>query len=309
MPDILLAANARPDAESCRSRHVGDLSDFLETCDLVLGRLHGMSLVLRTAAVTDIGLSRMNNEDAAIAGPRLAAVADGIGGMPAGELASALVIRELASLDRNGAMARPARGDESGPTIQLVLPSVDPTVELADGADPIAALRDTVDSANRKIREITDSDQDSDGMGTTVTALLLSGDKLALLHVGDSRGYLWHDGKLEQITRDDTYVQTLVDEGLISLAEARNHPRRSVVMQAVQGLEYEPTCSVLPVRVGDRYLLCSDGLSDVVEDATIADALGTEPDPGRCAELLVGLALRAGAPDNVTVVVADVAQA
>jgi protein phosphatase len=146
-------------------------------------------------------------------------------------------------------------------------------------------------------------------MGTTVTALLLSGDQLALLHVGDSRGYLLHNGVLGQITRDDTYVQTLVDEGLISPAEARNHPRRSVVMQAVQGLEYEATCSLFPALAGDRYLLCSDGLSDVVDDAVIAEALVAEPDPGRCAQLLVSLALQAGAPDNVTVVVADVTQA
>jgi PPM family protein phosphatase len=267
-----------------------------------------MTFVLRAAAVTDIGLSRMNNEDAAYAGPRLAAVADGIGGMPAGELASSVVIRELASLDPDGAMASPARTNGSDPAVQLPPPAEDRTAELVDGADPASILRDTIAVANRKIRAITDSDQDSDGMGTTVTALLLLGDRLALLHVGDSRGYRLHDGQFDQITRDDTYVQTLVDEGLISEAEARSHPRRSIVMQAVQGLEYEPTCTVFPARAGDRYLLCSDGLSDVVEDATIADALTTEPEPIHCAQLLVALALHAGAPDNVTVVVADVAE-
>jgi serine/threonine protein phosphatase PrpC len=275
-----------------------------------------MSLVLRAAAVTDIGLSRMNNEDSAYAGPRLAAVADGIGGMPAGELASALVIRELAPLDPAGAMA--VLLDRSGGEPTTMPMSVAdaaaeaPTVPIegdeTDGADPVAELRDSVAAANLKIRTITDADQDSDGMGTTVTALLLAGDQLGLLHVGDSRGYLLHDGALTQITRDDTYVQTLVDQGLITAADARNHPRRSVVMQAVQGLEYQPTCTVRPAVVGDRYLLCSDGLSDVVDDVAIADALSSEPDPDHCARLLVQLALQGGAPDNVTVIVADVAE-
>ncbi|MCI0690262.1 MAG: protein phosphatase 2C domain-containing protein [Sporichthyaceae bacterium] len=273
-----------------------------------------MSLVLRAAAVTDIGLSRMNNEDSAYAGPRLAVVADGIGGMPAGELASALVVRELAPLDPAGAMAIPINGAAAEPATKPLSPVSDPTDEQptvripGDGVDPIAALRDSVAAANRKIRNVSHVDLDTDGMGTTVTALLLAGDRIGLLHVGDSRGYRLRTGVLGQITRDDTYVQTLVDQGLISVAEARNHPRRSVVMQAVQGLEYEPTCSVLAAVVGDRYLLCSDGLSDVVDDETIADALTAEPDVARCANLLVRLALEAGAPDNVTVIVADVAE-
>jgi PPM family protein phosphatase len=273
-----------------------------------------MSLVLRVAAVTDIGLSRMNNEDSAYAGPRLAVVADGIGGMPAGELASAMVVRELAPLDPGGAMAVSLNGDGPEPATKPIPPASDATAEqstvriLDASADPVAALREGVAAANQKIRHITDADVDSDGMGTTVTALLLAGDQLGLLHVGDSRGYRLHTGVLGQITRDDTYVQTLVDQGLLSSAEARNHPRRSVVMQAVQGLEYEPTCSVMTAVLGDRYLLCSDGLSDVVDDEAIADALTSEPDVAHCANLLVRLALRAGAPDNVTVIVADVAE-
>jgi serine/threonine protein phosphatase PrpC len=236
-----------------------------------------MSLVLHSAAVTDIGLGRTNNEDSAHSGSRLIAVADGIGGMPAGELASAIVIRELEPLD-----------------------------DAARDGDPMEALRDAVAAANLKIRDISDQDQASDGMGTTITALLLAGDQLALFHVGDSRGYRLHEGNIAQITKDDTYVQTLVDQGLISPEEARVHPRRSVVMQAVQGLDYEPSCVLHPAVVGDRYLVCSDGLSDVVEEATIAETLGSEPDPAACARLLVNFALEAGAPDNVTVVVADV---
>ena len=240
-----------------------------------------MSLVLHSAAVTDIGLGRANNEDSVHSGVRLVAVADGIGGMPAGELASAIVIRELAPLD-----------------------------ELPDApADPVALLRDSVASANRKIRDISDADQASDGMGTTVTAIMIAATSWPCCTWATPAATCCTTGTSSQITKDDTYVQTLVDQGLITLADAKVHPRRSVVMQAVQGLEYEPTCTLHPAVVGDRYLLCSDGLSDVVDEDAIADALVSEPDPAACAQLLVNLALEAGAPDNVTVVVADVAPA
>jgi protein phosphatase len=271
-----------------------------------------MSLALRTAAFTDIGLGRTNNEDSACAGPRLAAVADGIGGMPAGEQASAIVVRQLALLDPDARPAQPLpdttppsgqtleapRHPAEAPTLRILLPP-DPT-------DPVTALRDAVAAANRTIRQLIDADESTEAMGTTVTALLLAGDQIGLLHVGDSRAYLLHGGKFEQVTRDDTYVQTLVDEGLISDLDARSHPRRSVVMQAVQGLGYEPATSVRTAAPGDRYLLCSDGLTDVVFDEAIHNALEMEPDPARCAAMLVRLALQNGAPDNVTVIIADV---
>ena len=271
-----------------------------------------MSLVLRAAAVTDIGLSRGNNEDSAYVGARLAVVADGIGGMPAGEQASAIVVRELETLDPGGHYAREMTENSLPPLPApppTAHPAEEPTIRIVNPADPMAALRDAVARANRQIRELIDADDETSGMGTTVTALLLTGDQAAMLHVGDSRGYLLHDGTLEQVTRDDTYVQTLVDEGLISADEAKIHPRRSVVMQAVQGLVYDPRCSVRPAVLGDRYLLCSDGLSDVVTDESIQQALEMEADPTRCAQLLVRLALQAGAPDTVTVIVADVVQA
>jgi protein phosphatase len=271
-----------------------------------------MSLVLRAAAYTDIGLSRSNNEDSAVAGPRLAVVADGIGGMPAGEQASAVVVRALARLDAQAVPARPlpdnapASGHRLPPTREAT-PALPP--QPPEPEDSVAALRDAVAAANRTIRELIDTDESTDAMGTTVTALLLVHDQVAMLHVGDSRAYLLHGGTLERVTRDDTYVQTLVDEGLISEMEARTHPRRSVVMQAVQGLGYDPTCTVRPAAPGDRYLLCSDGLTDVVDDEAIHQALEMEPDPGRCAQILIRLALQAGAPDNVTVVIGDVVPA
>ncbi len=239
-----------------------------------------MSLILRAATVSDIGRVRTNNEDSAYAGRRLIALADGIGGMPAGELASDIAIRTLTPL-------------EAAP----------PDIE------PLTALRKAIEAANEQIRAAGESDEANDGMGTTATALLLAGHQIALLHVGDSRGYVMRDGELSQLTKDDTFVQSLVDQGVLTAAEARSHPRRSVVTQALQGLEFEPTCTLLPVRIGDRFLLCSDGLSDVVADESIAQVLRSTPDPRRCAQELVNLALEAGAPDNVTVVVADVASA
>jgi serine/threonine protein phosphatase PrpC len=240
-----------------------------------------MSLMLRSVKVSDIGLVRTNNEDAAHAGRRLVALADGIGGMPSGELASAIVVQALATLD----------AEPDGP---------------APMRDALAALKGAVEVANQQILEAGESDTSHDGMGTTVTALLLSGEEIALLNVGDSRCYLHRDGELSQLTKDDTLVQTLVDQGILTADEARVHPRRSIVTQALQGLSYEATSAVHPVRPGDRFLLCSDGLSDMVVDKVIGDTLNAYSDLRECAEHLVKLALDAGASDNVTVVVADV---
>ena len=241
-----------------------------------------MSFILRATLVSDIGLVRTNNEDSAHAGRRLLAVADGIGGMPAGELASAIVVRALAGLDD-------APLDD------------DP---LAN--DPLTTLRQATEAANREILRVGGSDPANDGMGTTATVMLLAGDQLALLHVGDSRGYMQRNGELTPLTKDDTFVQSLVDQGLLTPEEARHHPRRSIVTQALQGLEYQPTLTLQPVRLGDRLLLCSDGLTDVVTDDAIGHTLRAYDDVKRCAAQLVKLALDAGATDNVTVVVADV---
>jgi protein phosphatase len=167
-------------------------------------------------------------------------------------------------------------------------------------------MRQAVDTARAWIADAVHADPALAGMGTTLTALLLSGAELALLHVGDSRAYLLRDGEWSQVTRDDTYVQMLVDEGVITREEARRHPQRSLVTRALVDKPEGVTCRVLHPRVGDRYLLCSDGLSDYVDDATIAAAVREHADPEHCAEQLVKLALRVGAPDNVTVVVGDV---
>ena len=142
-------------------------------------------------------------------------------------------------------------------------------------------------------------------MGTTLSAILFAGTRLGMVHIGDSRGYLMRDGELTQITKDDTFVQTLVDDGRITAEEAHSHPQRSLIMKALTGHEVEPTLTMREVRAGDRYLLCSDGLSDPVSHETIQTAMQI-PDVVDCADRLIELALRGGGPDNVTVVVADV---
>lgn len=235
-----------------------------------------MTLVLRYAARSDVGLVRSNNEDSVYAGARLLALADGMGGHAAGEIASQLVIAALAHLD----------DDEPG-------------------GDLLAKLDAAVRSGNAAIAAQVEMEPDLEGMGTTLTAILFDGNRIGLVHIGDSRGYLLRDGELTQITKDDTFVQTLVDEGRITREEAHSHPQRSLIMRALTGHEVEPTLTMREARAGDRYLLCSDGLSDPVSDETILEALQI-PDVGESAYRLIELALRGGGPDNVTVVVADV---
>jgi PPM family protein phosphatase len=236
-----------------------------------------MTLILRTAALSDPGCRRETNEDACYAGPRLVAVADGIGGLPGGEVASEVAIRAL-----------------------------EPLVSAAPVPEPISGLRRAVDTARAWIADAITADPSLAGMGTTLTALLLTGDEFALVHVGDSRAYLLRDGEWTQLTRDDTYVQMLVDQGVLSREEARRHPQRSLVTRALIDRPEGVTSATLRARLGDRYLVCSDGLSDYVDDAAIAAAVRDHADPQHCAEQLVKLALLADAPDNVTVVVADV---
>jgi protein phosphatase len=144
-----------------------------------------------------------------------------------------------------------------------------------------------------------------EGMGTTLTALLFSGSRAGLVHIGDSRAYMLREGEFAQITKDDTYVQMLVDEGRISSEEAGSHPQRSLLTRAMDGRDIDPEYSVRTVLPGDRYLICSDGLSGVVSEETIATTLQDYPEPHRCVQRLVSLALRGGGPDNITVIVAD----
>ncbi|MFY1620625.1 PP2C family protein-serine/threonine phosphatase [Micromonospora sp. WMMD736] len=240
-----------------------------------------MTLKLRSVGTSDRGLIRSGNQDALHAGTWLVAVADGMGGMAAGDLASSLTIDAVAPLD----------------------------VETPEDA-LVAALQDGIALATARIRQAVVDDPERQGMGTTLTALLFArtGSCLALAHVGDSRAYLFREGVLKQITRDDTFVQMLVDQGVITPDQASSHPRRAVVTQALQGEEVSPSYATMVPRAGDRWLLCSDGLSNVVRPDTLAEVLAAYPDRSACTGKLIDLALHAGAPDNVTVVVADVVE-
>jgi PPM family protein phosphatase len=238
-----------------------------------------MSLALRYAVRSDRGLVRSNNEDSVYAGPRLLAIADGMGGHAAGEVASKLVVGSLEYLDED----RPLD-------------------------DLITTLRDAVQDANLGIAEAVATDGKLDGMGTTLTALRFVRGQVGLVHVGDSRAYLLRGGVLSQITHDDTYVQSLVDSGRLTMEEAAHHPRKSVILRALTGTAVDPDISIREARAGDRYLLCTDGLSDVVTAETIRATLG-EGTPQEAADRLVELALRGGGPDNVTCIVADVIEA
>ncbi|BCB85880.1 PP2C family protein-serine/threonine phosphatase [Phytohabitans suffuscus] len=235
-----------------------------------------MTLTLRYAAHSDRGLIRDGNQDSVYAGPRLLAVADGMGGMAAGDVASNIVIAAMAPLD-----------------------------EDVPGDALVDALRGAVDTANQQLRDTVDANPHLEGMGTTLTAVLFSGSKIGMVHIGDSRAYLLRDSKFNQITKDDTYVQMLVDEGRISPEEASSHPQRSLLTRALDGRDIDPEYSVRQVLPGDRYLICSDGLSGVVSAETIAETMTEFSDPQHCVERLIQLALRGGGPDNITVVVAD----
>ncbi|UVE94081.1 PP2C family serine/threonine-protein phosphatase [Dietzia sp. B32] len=235
-----------------------------------------MTPALVYTARSHLGMVRENNEDSAYAGPRLLALADGMGGHAAGEIASQFVVAALARLDE----------DEPGQDLTGAL-----TRALTVGNDAISAH--------------VEAHPETDGMGCTATALLFDGRRMGLIHVGDSRAYLLRDGTLTQITKDDTFVQSLVDRGELSADEAHTHPRRSLILKALTGEPVEPTAVIREARVGDRYLLCSDGLSDPVSTETIAETLGTGT-VDEAADRLVQLALRSGGPDNITVVLADV---
>jgi serine/threonine protein phosphatase PrpC len=238
-----------------------------------------MTLKLRSAAVSDRGLIRSGNQDSVHAGPWLLAVADGMGGMAAGDLASAITMEAISGLD---------------------VPTPDDAL--------VVALQGAIEVASTRIRDAVEEDASRQGMGTTLTALLFSGAGTcaALAHIGDSRAYLLRDGTFAQITRDDTFVQLLVDQGVITAEQASSHPRRAVVTQALQGDTVHTAYSTVVPQAGDRWLLCSDGLSNVVRADTLAEVLTSYQDIGGCAQRLVDLALRAGGPDNVTVVIADV---
>jgi PPM family protein phosphatase len=242
-----------------------------------------MTLALHYALRSDVGLLREGNEDSAYAGPRLLAIADGMGGHAAGEVASAVAISAIAPLDEQ---------------------------HLTDDDAMLDALAAAVAAARNTLHDMSLSDPAVEGMGTTLTALLWAGAHVAVCHIGDSRAYLLRDGDLYQITRDHTLIQSLVDEGRLSPAAAANHPQRSLIMRALQGsTDADPDLAMHEALLGDRYLLCSDGLTDVVADEAVHGILSTVPDADQAVNQLIALAIRNGGPDNITCIVADVVDA
>ena len=234
------------------------------------------------AARSDVGMVRSENQDSGYAGPRLLAMADGMGGHAGGDIASSVVIGALVDLDD----------------------------EALGSAESGKALLSRIESANHQLAEMVKADPALNGMGTTLIAILRSQNKLVLAHIGDSRAFLGRDGTLTQITKDHSFVQSLVDEGRISEDDAIGHPQRSLVTRVLTGHDDdEPDLTVREARVGDRYLIASDGLTDYVAADTIAEIVTSGETPGRTADRLVELALRAGAPDNVTIVIGDVVDA
>ncbi|RAY14853.1 serine/threonine-protein phosphatase [Actinomadura craniellae] len=238
-----------------------------------------MNVTIKYAAGSDIGCNRENNEDSAYAGPRLIAVADGMGGYAGGEVASSTVIGSLRSLDAEAL----------------------PVEELKD------ALGRAVAEANEKLRIAREERPDLSRMGTTLTAMLWNGTHVALAHIGDSRGYLLRDYELLQMTGDHTMDQLLKAESPHPEEQGGEPSRLShVLYRVLDGRDdRDPDLQLREARVGDRYLLCSDGLSGVVDAQTIYEVLEAEAEPAGAVARLIELARAGGGPDNITCVVAD----
>ncbi|MFJ6609874.1 MerR family transcriptional regulator [Streptomyces sp. NPDC091289] len=247
-----------------------------------------LALAIRCAALTDTGAVRTAHQDAAFAGPRLLAVADGFG--EGGAEASAAAIEAL----------KPAAwGAREG---------------ALSAADLLNALEDTADSASRAVRDAVAPCAAPDGSGTTLTAMLWTGSRLGLVHIGDSRAYLLRGGELFRITHDHSLVQSMIDDGSLGEEEAASHPERALLLKALVGearsapvaVAVRPDVRLREAMAGDRYLLCSDGLSAVVDEADLRAAVVAADDPEEAVRRLVGLAREAGGPDNVACAVADV---
>ena len=236
-----------------------------------------------TAAASDVGVTRTSNQDSGYAGQYLSVVADGMGGHAGGDVASHLVIHHMLQLDKKYDTVKAAQQD----------------------------LLSTMLQANDMLADVVYEHPDLAGLGTTVTAVLRVGKKVLVAHIGDSRAYLLRNQDLTQITIDHTFVQRLIDSGRITEEEAMDHPRRSVLMRVLGDVDAIPEIDTFIVDAlpGDRWLLCSDGLSGVVHNSDIADMLQTQSSPQDCAASLIAASLDSGAPDNVTVVVTDITEA
>jgi PPM family protein phosphatase len=241
-----------------------------------------MTPTVRSAAGSDIGRRRAVNQDSAYTSSRLLAVADGMGGHAHGEIASTVAIGAVAEADAG--------------------------LDGADlsSVDLLGTLRTAMDTAATRLTDAADSDPALRGTGTTLVALLVDQTRVGVAHVGDSRAYLLRDGELHQLTHDHTLVQSLVDEGRITADEAADHPRRSVLVRTLQeGSPAEPDLFSVEGQIGDRFLICSDGVTAVLTDDEIQEVLGEVAEPADAVDRIIELANDGGGPDNITCVVAD----
>jgi protein phosphatase len=234
----------------------------------------------KSAAVSNVGKIRANNQDSAYAGSYLFVVADGMGGHAGGDVASALAIRRITEVDQRYTSAH----------------------------DAAFALQSALIAANSVLAETVFEHNELTGMGTTVSGLIRVDNQIAMAHIGDSRVYRFRGGKLEQISTDHTFVQRLVDSGRITPEEAAVHPRRSVLMRVLGDVDAAPEIDteVFDTAPGDRWMICSDGLSSYVSDDKMEHVLATVHDAQAAAERLIKESLDQGAPDNVTVVLLDI---
>ena len=234
------------------------------------------------AAISDVGRVRKDNQDSGYAGPHVIAVCDGVGGAARGDIASSTAISALRGLD-----AGPAEGHRD---------------------DLLGHVSGALHRAHDKIGELVDDNPSLSGTSTTATVAVFDGERLGLGHVGDSRAYLLRGGELRQLTKDHTFVQTLIDDGQITEEESRVHPHRNLILRAVDGIhDLEPDLEVVELELGDRLLFCSDGACGVLDNTRLADILGSGNADFAAVEL-VRASLAAGSTDNVTCLVADVAE-
>ena len=241
-----------------------------------------MTLRLQYAAISDVGRVRRDNQDSGYAGPWLLTVCDGVGGAARGDVASSTAVQQLRRLDRQP--------------------------EAADG-ELLGQVAGAMHRARDRIAELVDEDPALNGTSTTATVALFDGTRIGMGHIGDSRAYLYRDGDIQQLTHDHTFVQSLIDEGRITEEEARTHPHRNLILKALDAVtDVEPDLFHVDLETGDRILLCSDGASGVLDDARLADILGSGTADYAAVEL-VRASLEAGSSDNVTCVVADVVDA
>ncbi|GAA2183772.1 hypothetical protein GCM10009785_28810 [Brooklawnia cerclae] len=235
---------------------------------------------LDVGARSDVGPRRRENQDSGFVSDRMLLIADGVGGAPAGDVASSTVVANLAA----GLSRIESCGEQR--------------------------LRDQVSAANSVLHTTMQADQDVQGMATTLTGLVLCGGQAFVVHLGDSRAYRLRDGRLEQVTTDDSWVQMLIDEGLLAPEDAPRHPMRHLLLHSLSGSLADPGyVHVWPVdvRLGDRWVLTTDGLTDYLPEVVLATIVASTPDPRVAADALVDECFAASL-DNITVLVADIAE-